>query len=254
MRAAKEIERLKSASPAKVACSRQAGQVSSSQDDVHTRLRQTVQRHLERRWAQPLHRPTVDAYQRLQQECPFTGKQPFILDSGCGTGASTQQLAGLYPGHLVLGVDRSQVRLAKSSVEQCLLQRENYILLRSDLLTLWRLLLRDGHIPDKQFLLYPNPWPKPGHLQRRWHGHPVFPYLLALGGEIEMRCNWEIYALEFAQAASFVLDEPVVVKPHRPSSSISPFERKYHARAQPLFSVTLPRNLTATFRRMWHRD
>lgn len=231
-----------------------AGSVSSSQDGVHPRLQQMVQRHLEQRWLQPLHRPSMDAYRRFKQEGSFTGTHPFLLDAGCGTGKSTQQLAGLHPDYLVVGVDRSQARLAKSGVRQCLLQRDNCILLRADLPTFWRLLLRDGHTPYKQFLLYPNPWPKPGHLQRRWHAHPVFPYLLALGGEIEMRCNWEIYALEFAQAASLVTGETVTAEKYRPQSSISPFERKYHERAQPLFSVTIPRDLTAAFRHRWYQD
>jgi len=231
-----------------------AGRVSSSQVGIHPRLQHFLQRHLERRWSQPMHHPSVDAYRRFKQECSFTRGQPFLLDAGCGTGQSTQQLARLHPGHRVIGVDRSQARLAKSGLQQYLLQRDNYILLRADLPTVWRLLLRDGHIPAKQFLLYPNPWPKPGHLQRRWHGHPIFPYLLALGGEIEMRCNWEIYALEFAQAASFILGEPVAAKNYRPQSSISPFERKYHERAQPLYAVTIPRPLTEAFQGMWHRD
>ena len=45
----------------------------------------------------------------------------------------------------------------------------------------------------RHYVLYPNPWPKIGHLARRWHGHAVFPDLLALGGVFECRSNWRIY-------------------------------------------------------------
>lgn len=37
--------------------------------------------------------------------------------------------------------------------------------------------------------------PKIGHLSRRWHGHPVFPAMLELGGVLECRSNWKIYVL-----------------------------------------------------------
>lgn len=96
-------------------------------------------------------------------------------------------------------------------------------------------------MPDKHFLFYPNPWPKSHHLKRRWHGHPVFPDLLALGGEIEMRCNWETYAREFAQAVTYATGEAVAVNRHRPRAGVSPFEQKYMQRSHRLFVVTVPR-------------
>lgn len=229
-----------------------AGLVSSSQKAIHSGLEKSLRRHLDRHWSQPLHRPSVDSYQRLQNESSFAAGQAFILDSGCGTGKSTQQLAKQYPDHLVIGVDRSQARLAKSGMEQGLWQRENCILLRADLPAFWRMLVRDGHIPSRHFLFYPNPWPKSGHLKRRWHGHPVFPSLLTLGGQIEMRCNWEIYALEFARAVSIATGEPIVAKRHLPQSSVSPFEKKYMERSQRLFSVTVPRQATDVLRAATH--
>jgi len=238
-----------------------SGRVSSSQKDVHPNLLQTVQRHLQSHWSQPLHGPSLDAYRCLKESSPFRSRRPFILDSGCGTGKSTQELAGQFPDYLVLGVDRSRSRLAKSGMRRRTFdhsdlilgrgQQENCILLRAELATFWRLLAADGYVPHKHFLLYPNPWPKPSHLKRRWHGHPVFPCLLALGGEMQMRCNWEIYALEFAQAASLATGEPVVSESFEVSDVTTPFEKKYFERQQRLFSVTLGRDITDRFRRCW---
>lgn len=244
MRAAKKLKNLSSGKRLS-----SAGLVCSSQDGVHPRLEQTVRRHLDRCWSQPFHRPSVDSYQRLIEANSLTKGQPFILDSGCGTGKSTRQFAVQYSDHLVIGVDRSQTRLAKNDMQQSLLQHENCILVRADLPTFWRLLVRDGHMPDKHYLYYPNPWPKPGHLKRRWHGHPVFPSLLALGGEIEMRCNWEIYALEFALAVSLATGETITAVEYQSKSGVTPFEVKYIERAQRLFSVLVPRQYTAAFRR-----
>jgi len=243
MRAAKKLKELSSGRQRST-----AGLVSSSQDGVHPRLEQTVRRHLDRCWSQPLHRPSVDSYRRLVDGSSLTNGQPFILDSGCGTGKSTLQLAAQHSEYWVIGVDRSQARLAKNGLQQSTLQRENCILVRADLATIWRLLLRDGHIPHKHYLYYPNPWPKPGHLQRRWHGHPVFPSLLALGGEIEMRCNWEIYALEFARAVSLATGETITAEAYKSEHGVTPFEAKYIERSQPLFSVLVPRQFTAAFR------
>jgi len=225
----------------------ESGLVSSSQDGVHPHLERAVRRHLARPWEQPFHTPTLDIYRQLSQTGVLGRDQPIILDSGCGTGKSTQQLAVLYPHHLVIGADRSSVRLGRGGVESGFSKSGNCLLLRAELATFWRLLAKDGHFLKRHFILYPNPWPKPGHLSRRWHGHPVFPYLLALGGEIELRCNWEIYAQEFAMAVRIASGEPVNVERCRPASGISPFETKYLERGQALFSVSVPEKVTAAY-------
>jgi len=97
-------------------------------------------------------------------------------------------------------------------------------------------------------LLYPNPWPKPAHLKRRWHGHPAFPVLLALGGEIELRCNWKIYAQEFALAVNYALHTSVAEVKIKPENGISPFEQKYLERQHSLYGVRVPADDTRAFR------
>jgi tRNA (guanine-N7-)-methyltransferase len=225
----------------------ESGIVISSQAGVHPQLEKYVRRHLEKTWSQPFHHPSTDAYRHLKIEGVLSGDRAIILDSGCGTGSSTQRLAELFPQHIVIGIDQSHVRLAKSGVRSGFSRNGNCILLRAELSTFWRLLLIDGHTPERHFLFYPNPWPKPGHLKRRWHGHPVFPHLLSLGGEIELRCNWEIYALEFARAVNLATGADVRRETLHPESSISPFEQKYMQRGQSLFSVVVPAQITQAF-------
>lgn len=173
---------------------------------------------------------------------------PFILDSGCGTGSSTQSLADDHPGHLVIGVDQSIARLARSGLTSSIHQKANCVLVRAELATFWRLLLKDGLVPERNLLLYPNPWPKPGHLARRWHGHPVFPDLLALGGEVELRSNWEVYVLEFARAVQLATGAVIMPRRIQPETAISPFEKKYLERGHSLYAATVPATLTNTFR------
>lgn len=207
-----------------------------------------MRRHLDLPWSQPLHRPTINIYRQLQNTGTLSSGRPLILDSGCGTGQSTRRLAAQHPECLVLGVDRSQARLARGGVNGDMFQQGNFILLRAELASFWRLLLSDGYGLERHYLFYPNPWPKPGHLQRRWHGHPVFPWLLALGGDIELRCNWGIYALEFAAAVQIATGGTVEVKRVHLSEGISPFEAKYLERGHVLYSVTVPEAFTAAFK------
>ena len=226
----------------------QSGLVNSGQTGVHPHLEKHLRRHLKAPWLQPFHLPTVEVYRQLEEAGIFSTGQPIILDSGCGTGKSTQRLAALYPGYIVIGVDRSHIRLAKSGVDSGFLRSGNCILARAELTTFWRLMAKGGRLPEQHFLLYPNPSPKPAHLLRRWHGHPVFPQLLDLGGEIELRCNWEIYALEFAQAVNFASGAAVEIEKYQPETAISPFEQKYLERGQPLFLVRVSAQVSEAFR------
>jgi tRNA G46 methylase TrmB len=76
-------------------------------------------------------------------------------------------------------------------------------------------------------VLYPNPWPKIGHLARRWHGHAIFPSIVALGGTLECRSNWKIYVEEFALALTQLTQQPVQAELYQPEQTITPFEQKY---------------------------
>jgi tRNA (guanine-N7-)-methyltransferase len=209
--------------------------IESSQISPHPRLLELVRKHLDipfRREPSAAGRAAVAAIaQRLHE--------PFILDAGCGTGASTLALARMFPGQLVLGVDKSAVRLAIGQRE---LARDgapsNALLLHCELVDFWQLAAEAGLRCERQFLLYPNPWPKPEHLQRRWHGHSVFPALLALGGTLELCTNWRVYAEEFA-AALRIAGHEAVCEAFVPDHALTPFERKYLASGHALWRVAV---------------
>ena len=133
------------------------------------------------------------AYEALRDKLQL---QPLIVDSFCGTGHSSARLAQQYPDHLVLGIDKSAQRLARHPDSSS----GNYLLLQADCEDIWQLLVRDKLLPQRHYLLYPNPWPKAKHLQRRVHGHGSFPLLLQLGGAITLRSNWQLYVEEFGLA------------------------------------------------------
>jgi tRNA G46 methylase TrmB len=165
---------------------------------------------------------------------------PLVLDSGCGTGASTAALAAAYPGCAVVGVDQSLARLSRhvEIAGDLALIAGNAALLRAPLQDIWRLLLADGWRLARHLLWYPNPWPKPEHLGRRWHAHPVFPALLALGGEIELRSNWRVYVDEFALALSAHGWSSTIAAVGAFDDPVTPFERKYRDSGHALWCLT----------------
>ncbi len=208
--------------------------VYSNQPDVHTRLRETVLKHLESDFQCP-----VSDSQRQQFELAWNWQQqldrPFIIDSGCGTGLSSFILAQKHPDKLVIGIDQSSHRLRESG--QYLAQQSNLFYLQARMEEFWLLAEEADWHPVKQFLLYPNPWPKQKHLLRRWHGHPIFPIILKLCKTLELRTNWLIYAKEFNLALSLYGITGQLSEYH-PRTAISRFEQKYIASQHSLFRVS----------------
>lgn len=200
--------------------------ITSSQTGVHESLAALVAKHA----AHPFQKPYTD-YNRAAFDASIAcwhahGKRPLILDTGCGVGLSTLHLAAQFPDHFVIGIDQSADRLARNT--QWLGEEPNNCTwVRADLVDYWRLLHEHAIRPARQYLLYPNPWPKIGQVQRRWHGHPVFPTIVALGGYIECRSNWRIYIEEFAAAMTQLTSTMVTVAPYDCTAPMTPFERKY---------------------------
>lgn len=199
--------------------------VRSRQTDVHERLSEFVRRHLSTPWRAPVHLPTLRAMEPLLDELARS-RQPVVLDSGCGDGASTLRLAYRFPDALVVGLDKSALRLQRLAPEGWL-RRGNLRLWRVELAEAWRQLHRVGVRLYRHYLLYPNPWPKTTQLQRRWHAHPVFPTLLELGGRLEMRSNWSIYVREFRHALGLAGQTARIDEIARAEDLLTPFERKY---------------------------
>jgi tRNA (guanine-N7-)-methyltransferase len=216
----------------------QSRQVSSTQKEVHPGLLELLVRQHSREWSQPLHRPTVDAFEALQPVLAGMSHK-IVLDSGCGSGESTMNLARVHTDCTVIGVDKSLDRLSRTGADSYPHTVENALWIRAELASFWRLARQSGWHLERHYMLYPNPWPKPGQLQRRWHAHPVFPDVLRLGGRLEMRCNWEPYALEFAASVNHLLEVHVEAGTPPAEPVLSPFERKYRKSGHRLYSVVV---------------
>ncbi|MCE5232322.1 MAG: methyltransferase domain-containing protein [Mizugakiibacter sp.] len=210
--------------------------VASVQQAPHPRLAASVRRHLETDWRRPPAAHSVQAFDALRA-CIEAAPRPLVLDAGCGTGASTLRLAELHADCWVIGVDKSAARLAAGARALATAGApRNALLVRAELADFWRLAHAAGWRLRRQYLLYPNPWPKPAQLARRWHAHPAFAALLALGGMLELRCNWRVYADEFARALD-VAGIAANVEAFVPAGPLTPFERKYAASGHALWRV-----------------
>ncbi|CCQ12647.1 predicted S-adenosylmethionine-dependent tRNA (guanine-N(7)-)-methyltransferase [Pseudoalteromonas luteoviolacea B = ATCC 29581] len=204
--------------------------VTSNQPGLHDKLESIVQTHLTTPFLKPIAAHTQTAFDEVKARVD-NFKGPIVLDSCCGVGESTANLAKLHPEALVIGIDKSKHRLAKHAVEYQQTEHGQYLLVQADLNDFWRLVLDDKWQISHHYLLYPNPWPKAKHVKRRWHGAAVFPYLVKLGGILEVRSNWSTYVDEFAVALSLA-GHPTQSEAYQSDVAITPFERKYWASGQ----------------------
>ncbi len=93
------------------------------------------------------------------------GRSAFLhVDLGCGDGSFLCELAQQFPEKNFLGIERLTKRVEK--VRQKAKRIENVRVLRADTLVAVRYLLPANSV-ETFYLLFPDPWPKRRHQQRR---------------------------------------------------------------------------------------
>ncbi len=210
--------------------------IESPQVSIHADLERLVRKHASTTYLRPIPEFSRRVADEIILFCEQYPEKRIILDSCCGTGESTAHLAEQFPNALVIGLDKSAHRTKKHIASEA----RNYSIWRADVEDVWRLLgeylQKNNRTLDKHFLLYPNPYPKPQHILRRWHGHPLFPAIMRLAPQTELRTNWRVYAEEFCQAAQ-ILGCKAVCEDFVPEMPITAFERKYAASGHTLYKV-----------------
>lgn len=266
-----------------------ANSVTSNQETLHKDLEEVVRKYARTTFLRPIADHTREAFAEVKTFVEkFYGKngapgtasgvtnairdgapgtnaetapRAVILDSGCGTGESTIHIARRFPGIPVIGIDKSCARLNKAGNPSQTAGEEvpaNAFWIRAELLDFWRLAL--DYVKACKWTIpyhavyYPNPWPKQSEATRRFHMHPIFPTLLALGKTIELRTNWDIYAREFAEAARIVFEEraeagvttktgkTIKCESFDPITPETAFERKYKEARQTLWRAIIKKS------------
>ena len=225
--------------------------IISNQEGIHEKLDEVVKKHLSHAFQKPYQVHKQEAFAQMNTLVrAFLDENPageIILDACCGVGQSTRILAKENPQALVIGVDKSDHRINRNvegfDVDDGFTS-DNYRLVRADLNDFYRLVKASDWPVSKHYILYPNPWPKSKHLQRRWHGSAVFPQMTSIGQQLILRSNWYIYLAEFQQAAELVnLQGAITSLPVVESTAaITPFEAKFQASGQECWQLTLKKS------------
>lgn len=215
--------------------------IVTNQPGIHEKLVEIVNKHIAHPSQKPIQVHTQQAFDEVNGIVQsFSGE--IILDSCCGVGQSTRLLAKQNPDALVIGVDKSAHRINRNVDE---VERDdgqgrvdNYQLVRADLNDFYRLVVAAKWPVTKHYILYPNPWPKAKHIQRRWHGSAVFPQIIAVGEEIILRSNWLLYLEEFQKAAE-VVSYKGKISTVNVTQPLTPFEAKFHASGQQCWQLQI---------------
>jgi len=215
--------------------------IVTNQDGIHEKLEEIVLKHIKHPFQKPFQQHTQDAFAEIDKIVQaFDGD--IILDSCCGVGQSTRLLAKRNPNALVIGVDKSANRINRNVDElvdeDSCKKVDNFYLIRADLNDFYRMVLAAKWPVTFHYVLYPNPWPKSKHVQRRWHGSAVFPAMMEIGRTMVLRSNWRLYLEEFNFAVS-LLGLKGSFSTVTDSEPLTPFEAKYIASQQECFQLTI---------------
>ncbi len=208
--------------------------IETTQTGPHEDLEALVRRYQSSTYQRPIPPKQQAVFHEIAQ-LVSKNPAPLILDSGCGTGLSTHCLAERFPEHLVIGVDKSDDRLTRSTT-----LADNARLFRADLIDLWRLIAEADWTISLHTIFYPNPWPKHTQLKRRFHAHPVFSACLNLAPRLLIRSDWKIYLEEFEIATHSLNPQQVTeITPITIESPLTRFEEKYKATGRPVYQLSI---------------
>jgi len=219
--------------------------VTSNQLDIHEELINILVKYSCEEYKRPIADFSLKTFKEILTWVDrFDGKE-IVLDLGCGTGESSFNLAKIYPNRLVIGIDKSFSRIErKNNFKKDL--PSNVMIVRGELLDLcflfYKATIQQRLIVYKQYLFYPNPWPKKKLIKRRFHANPVFAFMMKTSKQFELRTNWKIYAEEFLIASQFYEAKDVKIEEFTPTETISNFEQKYLLSDHNLFKVQVTRS------------
>ncbi len=214
-------------------------EIDSPQDGIHRNLKKIVEKHIAHSFQQPIRRHNAQIFESLSKIATSCSASKRILDSCCGTGLSSHQLAAQFTEHMVIGIDQSEARLEKQHNHRAADSATNLHFFRCNCEDIWRLCVEAGITFDTHTIFYPNPYPKSTQVKRRWHGHAVFPYLPQLARKTIVRSNWRLYLEEFAYAWELVSGLQSSIQEIQVQTPMTLFEKKYSESGQAVFELTL---------------
>lgn len=183
--------------------------------------------------------------------------RPLYFEIGCGVGKHPIALAKAEPGADIIACEHTTSRsnTLRAHVRSALVagvSLDNFYFCHGNAIS-----VLTHEVPSKSldriYLLYPNPYPKPKDLNKRWHAMPFFSVLLDRlkpGGVLILSTNIENYILEarqyiehyWSQFVKIEVVEFMALKSHNiqkfkydVEAPRTHFEKKYLERAQTCF-------------------
>ena len=137
----------------------------------------------------------ADYFREAEKKDLFPGDRPMELDVGCGSGRFLLAMAKAYPDRDFLGLERLLGRMRKVSrrVERQALKNVKVLRLESSYAL--ECLLPTGAF-SRLHVLFPDPWPKKRHHERRFvqaANVPFFARVLSAEGEFLFKTDHEPY-------------------------------------------------------------
>ncbi|MBT3984145.1 MAG: SAM-dependent methyltransferase [Bacteriovoracaceae bacterium] len=134
-----------------------------------------------------------------RNEAPNLPEGGIDLEIGCGVGLHPLQYCAKHPERFLIAIERTSERFSKFERRIGTHNTpENLLAIRDDAISYITHNLPLNSV-NRVFLLYPNPYPKTRHLNKRWHAMPFMRQLksvLRSGGEIVLATNEKFYADE----------------------------------------------------------
>jgi tRNA (guanine-N7-)-methyltransferase len=169
------------------------------------------------------------------------GKGPVDLEIGCGAGFHPIRYAQEHSERTLIAIERTHARFARFQSRLAGHPHLTNILAIQDDAIRWVTHRVPPGSLDRIFLLYPNPYPKSGQQNKRWHSMPFMGRLLhclAAGGTLTLATNMASYAEEARQmmqdvwGVCLVQDRRFTADERSPDKASTHFERKYLQRGE----------------------
>ena len=168
--------------------------------------------------------------------------EKFALEIGCGTGLHSINFAKKNPHTFIIAIEKTVERFGKFTKQNKLNCLTNILPVHAHAVS-WVAHNFRQPLFDDIFILYPNPNPKPGDLNKRWYAMSFFDHLLNItlpGGRVIIRTNEKFYAEEAAHFFEYEwnLDcktQPVKLTNIEDAKTL--FEKKYLERGQTCYEI-----------------
>jgi tRNA (guanine-N7-)-methyltransferase len=182
---------------------------------------------------------------RLKIDEIFARLAPLEVDLGCGDGSFLASLAAMHPAHNFLGVERLAGRVRSACHKARSLP--NVRVLRIETAYAVRYLLPPASVSVFHFL-FPDPWPKRRHHERRVFKSDFLDALinaLTPGGLLHVATDQQDY---FDEMANLILarDELQIVPEQTGELPATTFEKRFRSSGQPIYRLELRKTSPVT--------